>query len=61
MKKIKWFDTEREAEKYLKSCKHKIKGYKPTIQGNAVVYVKKKLIKDLNSRPTFYGFKKKTR
>lgn len=42
--KIRFFDTERQAENFLKRNRKKIKipGFVPTIQGNALVLIPKK-------------------
>lgn len=41
IKKVKFFNTERQAENFLKRNRKKIKfpGFKPTIQGNVLVFI----------------------
>lgn len=37
-----FFESERKAENFLKMKKPKIKGFKPTVQGNAIVFIPRK-------------------
>lgn len=42
VKKVRFFKTQRQAEAFVKRRKIKLKGFKATVQGNAVVFIPKR-------------------